>query len=836
MSQCDLYDLRHTGNFLSWRGVRHTHTVHCRLDRAMSNSLWAELYPSRRCSYLDFGGSDHRSLITMLEPDTKRKKGLFRYDRRLYKNEEVRRLITTTWNNIELPVEERIAACRQEISRWNRLHHQNSQATIKTLKLQLEEAMTSSADNTLLIKETNQALKEAYKEEEEYWRQRSITLWLALGDKNTGFFHATARIRRVLNKFSVIENSFGDAVFEESEILTVITDYFSKLFTSSGSFGSSIVEEALSATVSAEDNDNLSSIPTPKEIKDTLFSFHPDKAPGPDGFSAAFFRTNWGTVGPAIIAEITHYFEHETMPHNINHTHIRLIPKITTPITVADYRPIALCNVYYKIVSKIITRRLQPILNMLIGENQSAFVRDRAISDNIMITHETLHFLKRSGAVKHCSMAVKTDMSKAYDRLEWNFIDAVLKRFGIQDKFRGCIMRCISSVTYSILLNGDAQGMITPTRGIRQGDPLSPYIFILCSEVLSGLCFVAQRQGRLAGVRIARGCPRINHLLFADDTIFFVKTSPASVEALKEILRKYESVSGQMINTNKSAITFSKKTPLEIRDRVKASLGISKEGGVGKYLGLPEHFGRRKKDMFTSIVDRVRQKAASWRAKHLSAAGKLVMLNSVLSAVRSHPMTCFKLPKSLTNRIQSALTWYWWDSNPNTKKICWVSWDKLATSKRDGGLGFREVESINDALLAKQSWRILQRPECLLARVLLGKYCRTEGFMSVQASNACSHGWRSILVGRDLLLTNTGKTIGNGRDTSIWNDPWLSTTTLARPMGPPEQTTKDLKVADLLSPATGDWDKDVINRILPHEAPTILCLKPSKTGAQDKHC
>ena len=192
----------------------------------------------------------------------------------------------------------------------------------------------------------------------------------------------------------------------------------------------------------------------------------------------------------------------------------------------------------------------------------------------------------------------------------------------------------------------------------------------MCSEVLSGLCSVAQRQGRLAGVRVARGCPRINHLLFADDTMFFVKTSPTSVEALKEILRKYESVSGQMINTNKSAITFSKKTPLETRDRVKASLGISKEGGVGKYLGLPEYFGRRKKDMFTSIVDRVQQKAASWRAKHLSAAGKLVMLKSVLSAVPSHSMTCFKLPKSLTNRIRSALTRYWWDSNPDTKKIC----------------------------------------------------------------------------------------------------------------------------------------------------------------------
>lgn len=142
----------------------------------------------------------------------------------------------------------------------------------------------------------------------------------------------------------------------------------------------------------------------------------------------------------------------------------------------------------------------------------------------------------------------------------------------------------------------------------------------------------------------------------------------------KKVLQQYESVSGQMINTTKSAITFSKKTPLEIRDRVKASLGITKEGGVGKYLGLPEHFGRRKKDMFTSIVDQIRQKAASWSSKQLSAAGKLVLLKSILAAKPSFSMTCFKLPKSLTKRIQSALTRFWWDANPEKKKM----WTPLA--------------------------------------------------------------------------------------------------------------------------------------------------------------
>lgn len=111
-----------------------------------------------------------------------------------------------------------------------------------------------------------------------------------------------------------------------------------------------------------------------------------------------------------------------------------------------------------------------------------------AITDNIMITHETLHFLKRSGATKNCSIAVKTDMIKSYDRLEWKFIEAVLRRLGFHEKFYGWVMSCITTVTYSVLFNGEVQGMIYPTRGIRQGDPLSPYIFILCSEVLSGLC------------------------------------------------------------------------------------------------------------------------------------------------------------------------------------------------------------------------------------------------------------------------------------------------------------------------------------------------------------
>lgn len=220
-----------------------------------------------------------------------------------------------------------------------------------------------------------------------------------------------------------------------------------------------------------------------------------------------------------------------------------------------------------------------------------------------------------------------------------------------------------------------------------------------------------------------------------------------------------------------------------------------------------------------------------WTNKFLSAVGKLVMLQSVLSAIPSYTMTCFSLPVSFCKRIQSAVTRYWWDHNENSTSMAWISWDSMAKPKALGGLGLRDFQNFNVSLLAKFSWRLLQNPHSLLEKVRFGKYCPdNNNILHATATSAISHGWRSVLLGRDLLVQNLGWVVGDGKNINVWDDPWLSLTNQHRPMGPPNVQHLGFSVSDFLLPATGDWDVAKIKRILPDFEEQILLIKPSLRG------
>jgi hypothetical protein len=282
-----------------------------------------------------------------------------------------------------------------------------------------------------------------------------------------------------------------------------------------------------------------------------------------------------------------------------------LIPKTANPVKLKDLRPISLCNVLYKVISKVISNRLKMILPDIISPNQSAFVPGRIISDNILLAYELTHFLqrRRSGAVGYATL--KLDISKAYDRVEWKFLQDMMVKMGFNRGWVKLIMKCITTVRYQIKVNGEATDVITPLRGLRQGDPLSPYLFLICVEGFSAMLYDADMNGRLKGIKICRAAPSVNHLLFADDSLLLLEANTSNAQEVKRILEKYEACSGQMVNKEKSTILFSKNTKNRCKDEMKGILNISAEGLSRKYLGLPTYVGKSKAKIFEYLKEKV---------------------------------------------------------------------------------------------------------------------------------------------------------------------------------------------------------------------------------------
>jgi hypothetical protein len=226
-----------------------------------------------------------------------------------------------------------------------------------------------------------------------------------------------------------------------------------------------------------------------------------------------------------------------------------------------------------------------------VSEKQSAFVPRRLITDNALIAFESLHTIRQQHA-KRPFFALKIDMMKAYDRVEWKYLYGCLSRLGFDSFWISSVMRCVTNVRYAVRVNGDLTEPVVPSRGIRQGDPISPYLFILCTEGLSCLLQKKEFQGELQGIKNGRLGPSITHLLFADDSIFFARSDSRSVDALHQTLNLFCDGLGQKINLDKSTIFFGNGCRVEIKDAVKQKLGVYNESLKDSYLDMPTNIGR----------------------------------------------------------------------------------------------------------------------------------------------------------------------------------------------------------------------------------------------------
>ena len=349
-------------------------------------------------------------------------------------------------------------------------------------------------------------------------------------------------------------------------------------------------------------------------------------------------------------------------------------------------------------------------------------------------------------------MAIKVDLEKAYDKIEWSFIREVLINTNLPHNLVNLIMSCVSSVSTSILFNGGNVEPILPSRRIRQGDPLSPYLFILCMEVLGHLIEEKWSEKSWVLVKSSKSGLSFSHLFFIDDLVLFVKADHVNCSTMRDVLDDFCARSGQSISESKSRVYFSPNVDVDTRESLCDILGFKSTPNLGKYLGFPlKHQGGNNQDQ-NFILDRVKQKLAGWKANLLSLAGRTVLIQASTSTIPAYVMQCTALPKKLLDDIDRVNRNFLWGSSDSSKRTHWVGWHKVTKAKEQGGLGIQSARGRNQALLAKLNWRFRTEKDAVWAKVLRSKYC-TSHRLHARAKDKlpCSRVWKAIQKGSDVF-------------------------------------------------------------------------------------
>lgn len=820
---CGLSDLGYKG--LDWtfeKRVAAGQFCRVHLDRALATTSWSNLFPFASVEHLTAVKSDHNPILLLNELESTNLrfalKKPFRYECAWETDTRFQTVVEEAWRGGGAALSVADIAGKLELvaatfNRWGRSTFGSVRLELRQLRAQLttlraDPMRTGPGEEERKVEE--RMIELCYREEI-MQRQRSRVTWLSEGDNNTQFFQRKASARRAKNRITQLERVDGSTCTDLSELADMAKEFYGNLYTSEGTIGMEEVLSHIPVRVDALMNARLNAEYSKNEVKEALFQMFPTKAPGPDGFPAHFFQRHWELCGDEVTRMIIRVLSGEDSPEDINKTFIVMIPKIASPKVLGQFRPISLCNVIYKIASKVLANRLKDILPNVISEEQSAFVPGRLITDNFITAYECLHYMKTRRVKGNRFCALKLDMMKAYDRLEWPYLRAVMIKLGISPRFTDTIMRCVSSVSFSVLFNGGILDAFRPTRGLRQGDPISPYLFLLAAEGLS--CILKAQGDGVRGVSVAPKAPLVNHLLFADDSLLFFEANPESATRVRDLLRRYCHASGQRINVDKSSIYFSKGVAEPLRASVKQILQVQNESLSEKYLGLPSDVGNSKEGSFKYLKDRIWKCVQGWMEKCLSVGGKEVLIKSVVQSIPTYSMACFKLPRGLCEHLNGLIRKFWWGSKNGQRKPAWVSWNTMSKPKFMGGMGFRDIELFNLALLARQAWSLMEHPESLSARVLKARYFPDCHLLDATLGSVPSQVWRAIMEGREILSLGLIKRIGNGVDTHIWLDNWLPRDFKLRPICP-RSSDPPTRVSDLIDPTTRTWNRQLLEEHL----------------------
>ncbi|XP_074288077.1 uncharacterized protein LOC141613236 [Silene latifolia] len=718
---CGLVDIKRKGAFYTWNNKQAPGSrSYSRIDRFLVNAEWMDLYPLAYAHFLPEGLFDHNPCVCYRREVRACRRPPFRYYNMWSIDPGFKAIVQSVWSS---PVRVGVA-----------------KALLEDIQIQLQ-ALPSCPALIEAEREAADSLRHLSKVQYSFLSQKAKLDWTTNGDENTRFFHNHIRARQIHNSVMSIKGSDGAVYNNPKDIESAFLDYYKSLLGTCQATADVHFPTVRTGKLVTNDHKQVLLAPvSAAEIKECIFSIASTKSPGPDGFSSQFFKDSWDIVGGDIIAAVTDFFTNGKLLKELNTTTLTLIPKIDNPTSVLDFRPIACCNTVYKCISKVLCKRLSKILPDIVNESQGGFIKGRNIVENVLICQDLVRLYNRKAASPRC--LIKIDLQKAYDSVEWVFLKQILSALKFPVKFMDLIMQCVTSPTYTLVLNGSCFGFFQGKRGLRQGDPLSPLLFTLCMEYLSRILGVVAQQEDFRFHPLC-GHLKLNHLLFADDLLLFSKGTAQSIMWILRGFATFSAASGLNLNKSKSNIYFN-GVPSTVVNEILQVSGFQRGTLPFKYLGVPISAKKLSKNDGMKLTDRIVARIRGWGTRHLSYAGRLTLVTSVLTSLHSYWATIFLIPNSIMNCINAICRNFLWAGKSDYQKPPSVSWAMCCMPKEEGGLGIKEAKSWNKALLGKYAWWLAKKQDHLWVKWVNHVYMKGMDWKDYSPPLDCSWSWRKI--------------------------------------------------------------------------------------------
>lgn len=484
------------------------------------------------------------------------------------------------------------------------------------------------------------------------------------------------------------------------------------------------------------------------EIKRAIDDMPSDKAPGPDGFSGGFFKTCWNIIKLDLHAALNQLHKMDSRGlARINKALIVLIPKKQGADALADFRPISLIHSIIKIFSKLLASRLAPKLNYLVDQCQSAFIKKRCIQENFLHVQNTARFFHKT---KKPSILLKLDIAKAFDSVSWTYILDMLRARGFSARWREWIAMLLRTSSSRVLINGHMSELVYHQKGLRQGDPLFPFLFILAMDPLQRMMNMATSEGVLSKLPGRRAVLRCS--FYADDVALFINPLSRDAQMIKLILTLFGQVTGLVTNLSESVALPIRCQGHDLQ-HIMRPLGIPLGTFPATYLGMPLLLRTLRKTDLYPLIDKFGGKTAAWKGGLMAKSGRLVLLKLALSTLATYMLSVHRLPVWVMKRlVKICRAWLWAGEQDCTVGKCHVSWALLSRPKELGGLGVLDLTKFGRALRLRWLWHAWTTPE----RPWVGSQL------------PCDE------IDHELFAMATDIMIGCGNLARFWQDRWLN--------------------------------------------------------------